>query len=195
MKKIYILASAILVISLITGCSTKIETDTPNAVIEDTDEKEKDEEKIEEPKVIHDTESFYTILLGAETFTELTGDKGFIDRTEDGEEYLVIYLELGNRKLEDNYIHYDFLRTETDGRNIDTTFLMNKPKNYETILTNIPAETVAQGYLVYKVPVGWEKVSITYFGWGTDAEDQLNFDITRDDLKEVEPYVNLNEMP
>lgn len=172
-----------LVFILAVGCSGKTE---PEDTIENKTE-QKNEVEVDEPVVLHKTENNLTILIGAETFTELTGNGGFIDSADEGHEYLVVYLEMANRKSEDDYIHYDFFSTEVDGQNINNTFLMNKPKDYETILTSIPAETEKQGYLAYKVPVGWEKVSVIYTGWGTEEGQILRFELTQEDLKEVAP--------
>lgn len=188
MKKLFALTIALLLLFIMTGCSKNT-----NPEIDPTDKDDKTQvQAIENDengyiKQLLNTENNHVFLLGAETYTEISGEKNFVDKTETGQEYLVLFLEIENLTWKDDYFHYSYLATELDGKEIETTYLMNNPKGYEPIFNTIPAEDIIQGYIVYKVPVGWEKIKLTYTGWGTEEGQILSFELVREDLKEVTP--------
>lgn len=124
-------------------------------------------------------------ILGAEVFKTQEG-KLLKDQAPDGQEYLVIYLEINNKTLTDEYFNYNYVESNCDGKEIKTTYLLNDPKEYKPIFNTIPAEDITKGYLVYGVPEGWEKVEMTYTGWKDTKQLELVFSISADKLKDVE---------
>lgn len=189
MKKwIMIFCSCAMALILLTACGKANESTTDNQA---ENEKEVSEETLEEEEnIVYSTTDLYVELLGAETYTKLEGFRNFVDEADAGHEFLVIYLEMGNRQISEKYFHYDYLKATLDGVEIENTFLKNNPQNYEPIFKSIPSESAIQGYLVYKVPTGWSNLSITYTGWGEDEDKLMKFEITPKDLKKVAPYVS-----
>lgn len=126
-------------------------------------------------------------ILGVEEYKIIEG-KSLKDKAPEGEKYLVAYLAIANHSNKDEYFNYNYLKSSCDGKEIETTYLLNDPKDYKTIFNTVPANGKQQGYLVYKVPEGWQKIEAIYMGWEETKEIKLSFEITSNNLKEVKPF-------
>lgn len=124
-------------------------------------------------------------LLGAEEYKTIEGT-AYKDQAPVGEKYLVVYLEIKNFSFKNEYFNYNYFKSYCDGKEIQTTFLVNDPKGHKSIFNDIPANGQRQGYVVYKVPEEWQKVEMIYTGLKDSRELELKFNITADSLKDVE---------
>lgn len=124
-------------------------------------------------------------MLGAEEYKIIEG-KNLNDVAPEGERYLVVYLEMKNLSSKNEYFNYNYVKSYCDGKEIQTTFLINDPKGYKPIFNDIPGNGERKGYLVYKVPEGWKRLEMVYTGFMDTRQLELRFDISSDNLKDAE---------
>lgn len=126
-------------------------------------------------------------VIGLKEYKQIKG-KQYTDKAKKGKKYLVLFLKVHNRKNDKDYFHVDYLEASVDGKKVENTFLLNEPENYQTIFTNIPAETIQKGFIVWEVPADWKKLEITYNGWQGSDGVSLHARFGKKDLKEPEKF-------
>ena len=108
---------------------------------------------------------------------------GYTDEPAKGKRYLVLFLEIENHSSETLYISPSYLSARLDGVPIEHTFLYNAPEGYESIFQNIEAGESRKGFIVWEVPEGWKKMSVTYKEFEMMEGKRLKLSFTRKDLK------------
>lgn len=124
-------------------------------------------------------------VIGLKEYKQLKG-KQYTDKAKKGKKYLVLFLKIHNRKNDKDYFHVDYLEASVDGKKIENTFLLNEPEGYQTIFTNISAETIQEGFIVWEVPEDWKKLEVTYNGWQGSDGVSLHAKFGKKDLKDPE---------
>lgn len=124
-------------------------------------------------------------VIGLKEYKQIKG-KQYTDKAKKGKKYLVLFLKVHNRKNDKDYFHVDYLEASVDGKKIENTFLLNEPEGYQTIFTNISAETIQEGFIVWEVPEDWKKLEVTYNGWQGSDGVSLHAKFGKKDLKDPE---------
>lgn len=70
-----------------------------------------------------------------------------------------------------------------DGKETENTFLFNEPEGYPTIYTNIAGGDTVEGFIVWKVPEDWKKLTVSYKGWKDTDGLTLDAALSRKGLK------------
>ena len=140
--------------------------------------------KINEP---YNSAGISVEILGLETYASLETDR-YIDNAIEGQEYVVVYLKINNMSTQDEYFNYNDLQSYFDGEAVDTTYLINNPKDYQSIFNVLPANSETKGYLVYQVPKDWKELKIEYNGWEISRGIKLQFLLNATEIKEVEAF-------
>jgi len=122
-------------------------------------------------------------VIGLKEYKQIKG-KQYTDKAKKGNKYLVLFLKIHNRKNDKDYFHVDYLEANIDGKKIENTFLLNEPEGYQTIFTNISAETIQEGFIVWEVPEDWKKLEVTYNGWQGSDGVSLHARFGKKDLKD-----------
>lgn len=126
-------------------------------------------------------------ILGLKEYKKLKG-KHYTDKAEKGKCYLVLFLEVSNFKNVKDYFNVDNITATLDGKTITNTYLLNDPEGYQTIFDNIESQKTIAGFIAWKVPKNWKKLSLQYNGWkGSDNLDVATA-LTPKDLKNPEKY-------
>lgn len=133
-----------------------------------------------------DTERSISVI-GLQEYKKLKGDK-YTDKASKGKKYLVLFLEVINKKKEKEYFNVNYLTAKVDGKNIENTFLINDPEGYPTIFTNIQAGTREGGFIVWEVPENWKKLTVNYTGWKESDGLTLKCVLTKKNLKNPGKY-------
>lgn len=126
-------------------------------------------------------------ILGLKEYKKLKG-KHYTDKVPKGQRYLVLFLEVSNFKNVKDYFNVDNISATLDGKKITNTYLLNDPEGYRTIFDNIESKKTVAGFIAWKVPKNWKKLSLQYNGWkGSDNLD-VTTKLTPKDLKNPEKY-------
>lgn len=153
------------------------DTSEPNDISEtpDTSNSNNKPEETEKPKtevVKFTSEQQYSDIyrvvsfLGLKEYEKLEDDNGtYTDKPQKGNKFLVLFLSIKNTSNVDDYINYNYISAKVDGKEIEHTFLVNQPKGYPTIFTNVSANGSIGGFVVWEVPKNWKKFEFTYDGW------------------------------
>lgn len=202
----------LLAFCLLTGCG-KVQTDNGTSVPSSTatesgntssSEMEKSNESFlaqkEEPtptpvpknasislKEHYSDSSRYISVLGMKEYKKLKGEFG-TDKPGEGKLFLVLFLEIENNGSEKDYINPYYVTAKADGKEIENTVLVNQPEGYPTIFTNIEADALEKGFIVWEVPKKWKKLEFTYSGWEGSDGLTLNATFTPKDLKAPKQY-------
>lgn len=221
MKKIIYVLAICMSMMIVSGCSTNnttnnvaddITTETEsndtaeetditenpeNITEEDLTEQEEDTQESVEPVTVHfNMEEAYNdtrlrvACTGLAQYDELNS-ASYCDVPEEGNVFVVIYLNIENYSKTDTYFSAEGLQSYVDQTDIPHTILVNDPEGYPTIFKNIPAESGINGYIVWEVPEDWKELSFEYTGWKESNSVILNGTFTSDDLKEPTPYDQL----
>ena len=139
--------------------------------------------------------SFFDVsIIGAEVYETLESEK-YSDIPAEGNNYLVVYLEIRNRQQFDDYFNYNNIVSTADGVDVKTTYLINSPKEFDSIFNTIPELEIVQGCIVYEVPSDWNKLEMVYDGWEGTRGVVLEFEVTSDNLREIEPFGSEHTAP
>lgn len=126
-------------------------------------------------------------FLGLKEYDEIKGEK-LTDTPEKGKKFLVLFLEVHIKSEEEGYkfyFHPDYLKAKADGKQVENTYLLNDPFEYDTVFKNYEFGQDA-GYIVYQVPEDWEKLTLTYTGLEQIVGNKIKMEFTRKDLKDPE---------
>ena len=130
-------------------------------------------------------------VLGLKEYKKIKSEK-YIDKAKKGKKFLVLFLSVKNDTNEEDYINYNYISAKVDGKNIEHTFLVNDPKSYPTLFTNIEAGKTIGGFIVWEVPNNWKKFQMEYSAWKNIDGLVLTAKFTPDDLKDPIIY-NAND--
>ena len=176
-------------------------TDTPkeepssnpsqNEIPEETPANESDSDEIQIFNLSEDTpykNTDHSIkILGLKEYKSLKSDL-YVDKPQKGKKFLVLFLAVANNTKKDEYINVNSLTSKIDGKKTDNSFLVNEPKNYSTIFTNIAAGERKAGFIVWEVPSGWKKFEMKYDGWTYTNNLSVKCEFTPDDLSDPPIY-------
>lgn len=126
-------------------------------------------------------------VLGMKEYKKLKS-KIYTDKPKKGKKFLVLFLKVRNRGYKDDYINVGNLKTELDGKGIETSVLVNQPENYPTLFQSVPGGTDISGFIVWEVPKKWNKLHISYSGWEYSSSVILDIDLTHKNLAEPPEY-------
>lgn len=151
------------------------------------------ETKTEKLSASQDYSDAYRLVkvLGLKEYKKLDSDK-YNDKAKKGKKFLVLFLSIRNDTSEEDYINYNYISAKVDGKNIEHTFLVNDPKSYPTLFTNIEAGKTIGGFIVWEVPNNWKKFQMEYSAWKNIDGLVLTAKFTPDDLKDPIIY-NAND--
>lgn len=126
-------------------------------------------------------------VIGLKSYKKL--DDGINkDKAGKNKRYLVLFLEINNKMLDEDYINVNYLSTKVDGKKIKNTYLLNYPEGFETIFQHVEAQGVLRGFIVWKVPKDWKKIEIKYSGWKDSEHLNINCTFTPDDYFDPPQY-------
>ena len=126
-------------------------------------------------------------VLGMKEYKKLKS-KIYTDKPKKGKKFLVLFLKVRNRGYKDDYINVGNLKTELDGKGIETSVLVNQPENYPTLFQSVPSGTDISGFIVWEVPKKWNKLHISYSGWEYSSSVILDINLTRKNLADPPKY-------
>ena len=126
-------------------------------------------------------------ILGLKEYKKIKTDK-YVDKASKGKKYLVLFLSVYNKGIENDYFNVNYLSAEVDGKDTENTFLFNEPEGYPTIFTNIEGGDTMEGFIVWEVPEGWKKLKVSYKGWKDTDGLTLNAGLGKKDLKKPPHY-------
>lgn len=121
-------------------------------------------------------------ILGLQEYKKIKTEQ-YTDKAAKGKKYLVLFLEVYNKKKDKDYFNVNYLSAKVDGKEIENTFLFNEPEGYQTIFANIAGGSTAEGFIVWEVPEKWKKMEVTYAGWRDSDGLTLDAKLTKKDLK------------
>lgn len=121
-------------------------------------------------------------ILGLQEYKKIKSEQ-YTDKAAKGKKYLVLFLEVYNKKKDKDYFNVNYLSAKVDGKEIENTFLFNEPEGYQTIFANIAGSSTAEGFIVWEVPEKWKKMEVTYAGWRDSDGLTLDAKLTKKDLK------------
>ena len=126
-------------------------------------------------------------ILGLKEYKSLKSDL-YTDKPKKGNKFLVLFLAVANNTGNDEYINVNYLSAKVDGKKIENSFLVNEPKNYATIFTDIGAGKRKAGFIVWEVPSGWKKFNMVYDGWTYTSNFSIKCKFTPKDLSDPPMY-------
>ena len=204
MKKIYLITILLMMTIGLAGCGklktntaegqptaetiTGTPSDSPSvsAVPEPVESREPSHEKMTADVGYADSEREVAVL-GMKEYKKLKS-KIYTDKPKKGKKFLVLFLKVRNRGYKDDYINVGNLKTELDGKGIETSVLVNQPENYPTLFQSVPSGTDISGFIVWEVPKKWKKLHISYSGWEYSSSVILDINLTRKNLAEPPKY-------
>lgn len=151
------------------------------------------EKHIEELSLTQNYSDAYRMVtvLGLKEYKKLKSNN-YTDKAKKGKKFLVLFLSVRNDSSEDDYINYNYISAKVDGKKVEHTFLVNEPKGYPTIFTQIPAGKSIGGFIVWEVPSDWKKLEFTYNGWQDINNVSMESKFTPYDLSDPVIY-NAND--
>ena len=129
---------------------------------------------------------YYVECLGLKEYDQLESD-AYTDKPADGNVFLVLFLNFGNRTETEDYINPDSLNASVDGTETEHTILFNNPEGYTTLFTHVAPEGSMDGFVVWEVPKDWQMLEIDFGNWRYTDQVVLHASFTRDDLKDPVP--------
>lgn len=204
MKKIYLVTILLIMTVGLAGCgkikadpengqptaeaAAEVPSDSPSlpAASDTPEPKEPSVEKMTADVGYADSEREVAVL-GMKEYKKLES-KIYTDKPKKGKRFLVLFLKVRNRGYKDDYINVGNLKTELDGKGIETSVLVNQPENYPTLFQSVPGGTDISGFIVWEVPKKWNKLHISYSGWEYSSSVILDIDLTRKNLAAPPKY-------
>lgn len=126
-------------------------------------------------------------VLGLKSYKKLD-DGTYKDKAGKNKKYLVLFLEISNKMIDEDYINVNYLSAKVDGEEITNTVLFNEPEGFQTIFQNIGSESSLRGFVVWEVPKDWKKIEIKYSGWEDSDHLNINCTFTPDDYFDPPQY-------
>lgn len=123
-------------------------------------------------------------IIGLKKYDFIKG-KTLTDNPADGNCYIVLFLSVKNLSMENVYISPDQVKASVDGKETATTFLVNDPEGYRSILDIISPGNVSQGYVVWEVPSDWKHMDLQFFQWENTEHVVLNLALSPQDYLDV----------
>lgn len=133
---------------------------------------------------------FQVTCTGLKQYDALEGDT-YTDTPSDGNVYLVLFLSITNYDKHDLYFSPEAFSSTVDGMDCTHTFMVNDPEGYPSIFQTIPANTTADGYIVWQVPADWKELHLNYTGWAEVLNGVIDGTFTPDDLADPMPFDQL----
>lgn len=119
--------------------------------------------------------------IGIKEYSDLPGES-YTDQPDDGNVYLVLFLNVKNHTNDELYFTPNGFETEVDGKNIDTSYLVNTPDDYQPVFGNIGPRNEKSGFIVWQVPKDWDELSFTYTGLEFSEKIKFSSKITKEML-------------
>lgn len=129
--------------------------------------------------------------LGLQIYKSIKGDS-YTDKPKKGNVYLVLFLSVYNMGTEKIYFNPYQVVAKVDGKEYENTFLLNEPKNYKPIFTNVAPNETEEGFIVWEVPKNWENFVFEYHGFESEDGGTVKMQYTKDDIAEPYEYVDRN---
>lgn len=126
--------------------------------------------------------NFRMELLGFQEYDMLEGED-YTDTPQEGNVFLVLFADIQNHTIENDYINPQLLSTTVDGIVIENTFLVNNPENYKSLFQHVNMTNDLTGYIVWEVPADWQELSLTYSGWEGSAHVIVSASLTPEDIQ------------
>lgn len=168
-------------------------TSEPSSTNIDEEENNVDEEETKTTEINISANSGYAdekhevTVLGLKSYKKL--DNGtYKDKAAKNKKYLVLFLEISNKTLEEDYINVNYLSAKVDGKEITNTVLFNEPEGYQTIFDHVGVQDTLKGFVVWEVPKDWKKIEIKYSGWEDIDNLNINCSFTPDDYFDPPQY-------
>ena len=178
------------------GCGQAGNNESDSLIEENNDVKEEEDTSVPLPdpengKLTADEDLIFTKYIFRQLgFVEFTEQDGEIhkDKASDGMTYLVLFLEFENNSLQERYLDVSGFNATVDGKEIDTTFLINDPQNYPVFSQTVQPDMTGCGYVVWEVPEDWKKLEYTYEGLAFSDNITFTGILTKNDLSEPDVY-------
>lgn len=168
-------------------------TSEPSSTNIDEEENNVDEEETKTTEINISANAGYAdekhevTVLGLKSYKKL--DNGtYKDKAAKNKKYLVLFLEISNKTLEEDYINVNYLSAKVDGKEITNTVLFNEPEGYQTIFDHVGVQDTLKGFVVWEVPKDWKKIEIKYSGWEDIDNLNINCSFTPDDYFDPPQY-------
>ncbi|MCI9080358.1 MAG: DUF5067 domain-containing protein [Lachnospiraceae bacterium] len=151
----------------------------------------KEEEQI--IKATIDTQTGYSdnqcqiSVIGLKSYKKIES-KLYKDKASKNKKFLVLFLEIINKKNDKDYINVNYLSAKVDGKEVKNTVLFNEPEGFKTIFQNIEPQNTLRGFIVWEVPDNWKKIKIIYNGWKDSNNLSLNCTFTPKDYFDPPQY-------
>jgi len=158
--------------------------ETPSSVTEDTPEIKQEEFSARKQ---YSDQHRAVKFLGLKEYNSLKGDN-YTDKARKNKKFLVLFLSVTNTSNEKDYINPNYITAKVNGKEIEHTFLVNDPENYQTLFANIDPGNSKEGFVVWEVPKKWRKLEIEYNAWKNVDGLVLKAEFTPGDLSDPEPY-------
>lgn len=179
----------------LTGCKqdTLVGNDTPQqdeTIVQEAETEEYSNEVVDDPdtgtdgmteeiseNTIRETENVSLVMnqtngnekvsitmIGLNQYDSLESET-YTDTPEDGNIYLVMFLNVSNHDNGDDYFNPESLSAKVDGKEISHSVLFNQPESYEPLFDHINTGEERTGYIVWQVPSDWKEFRMEYDGW------------------------------
>lgn len=106
----------------------------------------------------------------------------YTDTPEDGNVFLVMFLQVRNHDNGNDYINPEALSAAVDGVDVTNCALFNQPESYEPIFDHINKGEERSGFIVWQVPSDWKQFHMEYDGWTDICALTVTADVTPDML-------------
>lgn len=133
-------------------------------------------------------------ITGIEEFDSIKSDSYEDIPKGEGNEFVVIYVELTRNSEKEIYFSPDYCEFDVDGQPASTTFLGNDPREgYRTIFGNLEFANNGlyydkRGFIVIEAPKDWQNITFKYTGWRYDDLGNIivTNKLTRNDIHDPE---------
>lgn len=164
--------------------------DTPDETTEDTSSGADDmsneisETDTREPETVslvmnkmNGNEIISVTMTGLCQYDSLASDT-YTDIPDDGNVFLVMFLQISNHDNGDDYINPEALSATVDGTEVTNCALFNQPESYEPIFNHISKGEERTGFIVWQIPSDWKVFQMKYDGWTDTCALTVTADVT-----------------
>lgn len=128
-----------------------------------------------------DCGNYVFTCIGLKEYGKLEGED-YTDIPEDGNVYLVMFVNVKNQTADDLYFTPNELTATVDGQAVENTFLVNDPAGYESVFRSIGFRNEWSGYIVWQVPENWSEFSYEYNGLSFSDNISVSGSFTRESM-------------
>lgn len=131
-------------------------------------------------------ENFKITLADAKLYDEIQSpDSEYLtDTPDDGNQYLVLFLEAENISDEEQNINMFYYDAYLDDTSVDTELLFTEPEGYSMFSDDVAAGKKLKGYVAYQVPKGdWSTLEFTYEDGILSDSEKYEFIVNSNDIK------------